>query len=63
MHTEHHALRHLTKEKLIAIVMKARCGKLVGMRTIEMSKEEIIDHLVASRCPEIKKLLIAPMTH
>ena len=54
---EHEVLRHLTKEKLIAIVMKARCGKLVGMRTIEMSKEEIIDHLVASRCPEIKKLI------
>ena len=57
MHTEHHALRSVSKDKLIEIVMKARCGKLVGMRTVEMSKEEIIDHLVASKCPEIRKLI------
>ena len=41
MHTVHHALQSVSKDKLIAIVMKARCGKLVGMRTVEMSKEEI----------------------
>jgi hypothetical protein len=52
-----HLLKHLSKEALIAIVHKARCGKLLGLRTDEMSKEEIITHLVASRCPEIMKYI------
>jgi len=57
MATEHELLKHIPKDKLIELVLRARCGKLVGMRTAEMSKAEIIDHLVASRCPEIIKLL------
>ena len=63
--TIHEVLRHISKDKLIAMVHLARCGKLLGMRTIEMSKEEIIDHLVASKCPEIKKLItsLGHVTH
>jgi hypothetical protein len=55
--THHEVLRHFNKDKIIAMVHMAKCGKLLGMRTSEMSKEEIIDHLVASKCPEIHKLL------
>ena len=57
MHNEHHALRNVSKEKLIEMVHRAKCGKLLGMRTDEMSKEEIINHLVASRCPVIVHLV------
>jgi hypothetical protein len=39
------------------MVHMAKCGKLLGMRTSEMSKEEIVDHLIASKCPEIHQLL------
>jgi hypothetical protein len=58
MPTEHEALKHISKEKLISMVKMARCGKLVGMRTIDMTKEEVIDHLVASKCPEVHRLIL-----
>ena len=57
MLSEHEVLKHISKDKLIAMVHSARCGKLLGLRTIEMTKEEIIDHLVASKCPEIHRLV------
>ena len=46
-----------TKHDLIEIVHKAKCGKLKGLDTDGMSKEEIISHLVKSECPEIIKML------
>lgn len=57
MPTEHEALKHVHKDKLVEMVHQAKCGKLLGMRTAEMSKEEIINHLVASRCPVIVHLV------
>ena len=59
MPTEHEILKHISKDSLVSMVHKARCGKLLGMRTLDMSKEEIIDHLVASKCPEIHRLIIS----
>ena len=53
-------LKHMSKEKLIFLIHKARCGKLLGMNTNEMSKEEIITHLIYSKCPEIHKLIAGP---
>ena len=50
-------LKHVSKEHLIQMVHMARCGKLLGMRTVDMSKEEIVNHLVASRCPEITRII------
>jgi hypothetical protein len=39
------------------MVHKAKCGKLKGLNTDGMTKEEIVSHLVKSKCPEIKKLI------
>ena len=50
----------MSKEKLIFLIHKARCGKLLGMNTNEMSKDEIITHLIYSKCPEIHKLIAGP---
>jgi hypothetical protein len=46
-----------TKEELIDIVHKAKCGKLKGLAVDTMTKDEIVSHLVKSKCPEIAKLL------
>jgi len=50
-------LEHHTKEERIDIVHKAKCGKLKGMKTSEMTKDEIVAHLIKSKCPEIMKLI------
>jgi hypothetical protein len=57
--TIHELLKHISRQHLIDMVHKARCGKLLGMRTVDMSKEEIVDHLVASKCPEIVRIIKA----
>ena len=51
------SLEHHTKEELIDIVHKAKCGKLRGLKIETMTKEDIISHLIKSKCPEIIKLL------
>jgi hypothetical protein len=50
-------LKDMSKTELIFLIKKARCGKLLGMNTNEMSKEQIIEHLLLSRCPHIIKLI------
>jgi hypothetical protein len=51
------SLAEHTKEELVDIVHKAKCGKLKGLNIDPMTKDEIISHLVKSKCPEIAKLL------
>lgn len=50
-------IEHHTKEELIDIVHKAKCGKLKGLKADAMTKEEIVAHLIKSKCPEIIKLI------
>jgi hypothetical protein len=50
-------IEHHTKDELIDIVHKAKCGKLKGLKTSEMTKEDIVAHLIKSKCPEIMKLI------
>lgn len=52
------ALKGLSKHELIDIVHKAKCGKLKGLDTEPMSKEDIVKHLLESKCPEIHKLIM-----
>lgn len=47
----------LTKEELIDIVHRAKCGKLKSLDTSDLTKDEIIGHLVYSKCPEILSIL------
>ena len=56
-HPAHTALQHCSKDKIIQIVHRAKCGKLAGMDTARMSKEDVINHLVASKCPEVHKIV------
>jgi len=46
-----------TKQDLIEMVHKAKCMKLKGLNVDSMTKEEIVKHLVDSKCPEIMKLV------
>lgn len=47
----------MTKHDLIDMVHKSRCGKLAKLNVEPLTKEEIIAHLLKSKCPMIKKLL------
>ena len=51
-------LKHFSKEELIDIVHKAKCGKLKNMDTTGMSKEDILAHLITSKCPEIHSMIV-----
>jgi len=47
-----------TKHDLIDMIHKVKCGKLKGLKNIvAMTKEELVTHLVKSKCPVITKLL------
>jgi hypothetical protein len=50
-------LKDMSKTELIFLIKKARCGKLLGIDTTNMTKESIIEHLLLSRCPYMIKLI------
>jgi len=50
-------LKDMSKIELVFLIKKARCGKLLGIDTTNMSKEQIIEHLLLSRCPHMIKLI------
>ena len=51
-------LEKLEKFELIDIVHKAKCGKLKGLDTTDMTKEQLVEHLYNSKCPEVHSMLI-----
>lgn len=51
-------LKHYSKEDLIDIVHKAKCGKLQGLDTSNLSKDEIVKHLIESKCPEVHSMIV-----
>lgn len=51
-------LKKLEIEEIIDMVHKAKCGKLKGLDTSNMSKEDLITHLINSKCPEVHKMII-----
>ena len=58
MEQEHHELKKtMTKEALIAMIKKAKCDMLEGLPLQYMSKEDIVEHLADSCCPELRKLV------
>jgi hypothetical protein len=48
----------LDKVDLIDIVHKAKCGMLQGLDTNTMTKNELIEHLYKSKCPEVHTMLL-----
>lgn len=51
-------IHNLTKEELIDMVHKAKCGKLKGLDTKDMTKEDIMEHLIKSKCPEVHTMIL-----
>jgi hypothetical protein len=51
-------LKKLEIEEIVDIVHKAKCGKLKGLDVSNMSKEDIITHLINSKCPEVHKMIV-----
>jgi hypothetical protein len=51
-------LKKLETEEIIDMVHKAKCGKLKGLDTSNMSKEDLITHLINSKCPEVHKMIL-----
>jgi hypothetical protein len=50
-------LKILSKEEIVDLVHKAKCGKLNGLDTKEMSKEDLVTHLINSKCPEVHSMI------
>ena len=46
-----------TKHDLIELVHKAKCGMLKNLAVDDMTKEQIISHLIRSKCPIIKEFM------
>jgi hypothetical protein len=46
-----------TKHDLVDLVHKAKCGMLKDLKVDDMTKEEIISHLIKSKCPVVKEFL------
>lgn len=51
-------LKGYSKEDLIDIVHSAKCGKLQGLDTSKLSKDEIVKHLIESKCPEVHSMIV-----
>lgn len=50
-------MEKMTKHDLIDMVHKVKCGKLAKLNIEPLTKEEIIAHLLKSKCPMIKKFM------
>jgi hypothetical protein len=50
-------LDKLDKFELVDIVHKAKCGKLQGLNTKDMTKEQLVEHLYNSKCPEVHEMI------
>lgn len=46
-----------SKEEMIAAVRKSGCSNLMSLPLETMTAEQIYSHLVAARCPCLKKLM------
>lgn len=51
-------LDKLDKIELIDIVHKAKCGKLKNLDTAGLTKEQLIEHLYNSKCPEVHNMIV-----
>ena len=50
-------LQEHTKHDLIELVHQMKCGMLKDMNVDAMTKEEIVSHLLKSKCPMVMKLM------
>jgi hypothetical protein len=51
-------LKKLEIDEIIDMVHKAKCGKLKGLDVTNMTKEDLITHLINSKCPEVHKMIL-----
>ena len=46
-----------SKEDILKVVRKQKCKMLRSLKLSEMTREQIIEHLLTCNCPVIKKLI------
>jgi len=52
-----HNLDHMTKHEIQAHIRRSGCKMLAGLNMRFMTKEVLIEHLVKSKCPELRKIM------
>lgn len=52
-----HNLELMTKHDIERHIKRSGCKMLAGLNLRHLTKEVLIEHLVKSKCPELKKIM------